>query len=212
MRATALVPANVSVWHEAQRRPTAACAPFFDRSGLSSGFGCLRRRQRGEIGAEIADVFIVDLLDDRLHLLVLARAAAEEHQLPLNELIRLARQRGNVLGLRNAVFAVTAGAEFGLFLAGGDDRRRGPERWRCRQPIARLSNARSRIDGASSAFPCSSSSFRARLAQLDISRYRRWISGSRSGMTNAVTHNKKLRPPVPEQPQPLDDSALTSCS
>ena len=76
--------------------------------------------ERGEIGAEIADILIVDLLDDRLHLLVLARAGAKENQLPLNELIGLAGERGNVLGLRNAAFAVTADAQFGLFLARGD--------------------------------------------------------------------------------------------
>ena len=62
----------------------------------------------------------VDLLDDRLHLFVLARTAAEENQLPLDELILLPRQRGDVLGLRDAIFAMTAGAQFGLFLAGGD--------------------------------------------------------------------------------------------
>jgi hypothetical protein len=77
-----------------------------------------RRRQRGEIGAEPADILVADVLRDRLHLVILARAAAEEHQLPLNELIHLPGQRWNVLGLRNAVFAMTAGADFGLLLYG----------------------------------------------------------------------------------------------
>ena len=108
------------MWHEAQRRPTAACAPFFDRSGLSSGLDAFGGVERGEIGAEVADVLVVELLDDRLHLLVLAGAGAEEHQLPLDELIGLRRERGNVLHLRNAVLAVTADAQFGLLLAGGD--------------------------------------------------------------------------------------------
>jgi len=66
------------------------------------------------------------LLDDRLHLLALARAAAEENQLPLDELILLTRQRGNVLGLRNTSFAVTGGAQFGLSLTAAMSRR-GPK-------------------------------------------------------------------------------------
>src|SRR6185312_9342085 len=80
----------------------------------------LWRRQRGKIGTEIANVLIGDLLDDRLHLLVLACAAAEENQLPLDELILLPRQRGDVFGLRDAVVTVTARAQFGLFLPGSD--------------------------------------------------------------------------------------------
>ena len=74
---------------------------------------------KSKIDAEAADIFIGDLLGDRLHQLVLARAAAEEHQLPLSELVGLAGQRGNVLGLRNAPVAVTAGADLGLFLDRG---------------------------------------------------------------------------------------------
>src|SRR5258707_3077722 len=70
--------------------------------------------------AEITNILVADLLDDRLHLIALARAAAEENQLPLNELIGLAGKRGNVFGLRNAGFAVTADAELGRFLARGD--------------------------------------------------------------------------------------------
>ena len=70
----------------------------------------LGRIERGEVGAEIADVLVADLLDDRLHQLVLARTAAEENQLPLDELIRLAGKGGYVVGLRNAVFAMAAAA------------------------------------------------------------------------------------------------------
>ena len=80
----------------------------------------LRRRQRREIGAEIADVLIAELFDDRLHLLVLARTGAEIDQLPLDELVELAGQRRHVLHLRDAVLAVAADAELCLFLAGRD--------------------------------------------------------------------------------------------
>src|SRR5258708_37197835 len=88
--------------------------------GIVVGCGRFGRRQRSQIGAEITNILIADLLDDRLHLFALARAGPEENQLPLNELIGLAGKRGNVLGLRNAAFAVTADAELGLFLARGD--------------------------------------------------------------------------------------------
>jgi hypothetical protein len=40
-----------------------------------------------------------------------------ENQLPLNELVGLAGERRNVLGLRNAAFAVAADADLGLFFA-----------------------------------------------------------------------------------------------
>jgi hypothetical protein len=106
MRATALVPAKLSV--------------FFRQVGIVVRLRSFRRRQRSKIGAEIADILVADLLDDRLHLLVLAGAGAKENQLPLNELIGLAGKRRNVLGLRNAGFAVTGGAELGFLLAGRD--------------------------------------------------------------------------------------------
>ena len=70
------------------RRPARPCSTDPDRRRASR----LRRRQRGEIGAEIADVLVVELLDDRLHLLVLAGAGAKEHQLPLDEQIGLRRR------------------------------------------------------------------------------------------------------------------------
>ena len=85
------------------------CA-FLRQIRIIVGLGILRRRERGKIGAEIADVLVVDLLDDRLHLFVLAGAGAEVNQLPLDKLVGLRRKRGNVLHLRNAVFAVTADA------------------------------------------------------------------------------------------------------
>src|SRR5438309_1362472 len=74
----------------------------------------------GVLSAEIADVVVVELLDDRLHLLVLAGAGAEVYQLPLDELIGLRCKRGNVLHLRNTVLAVAADAHLGLGLAGRD--------------------------------------------------------------------------------------------
>src|SRR3979490_2859560 len=46
-----------------------------------------RRRQRCEVSPEIADILVVDLFDDRLHLLVLAAAGTEVDELPLDELI-----------------------------------------------------------------------------------------------------------------------------
>ncbi len=100
--------------------PAATCAPFFDRFGFVVSLLGRRRRQRGEIGAEIADVFVAEPLDDRLHLLILARAGAEVDEPPLDELVELAGQRGHVLHLRDAVLAVAADAEFGLLLAGLD--------------------------------------------------------------------------------------------
>src|SRR5436305_737868 len=81
--------------------------------------------------AETADVLVGDLLGDRLHLVVLARAGAEKHQLPLQELIGLARERRNVLGLRDAVLAVTAGADGRLLLD------RGIVRGACRERTER---------------------------------------------------------------------------
>jgi hypothetical protein len=45
---------------------------------------------------------------------------SEEHELPLDVLVRLAGNRRNVLGLRDAVVAVAAGADFRLGLASGN--------------------------------------------------------------------------------------------
>ena len=50
------------------------------------------RFERGKIGAEIANVVIAELLGDWAHNLVLSRTAAKEHQLPLDERIRLPGQ------------------------------------------------------------------------------------------------------------------------
>src|SRR5581483_9848395 len=76
----------------------------------------LRRRQRSKISPEIADVLVVELLDDRLHLLVLASTGAEIDQLPLHELIKLPGERWDALHPRDAVLAMTADAELRLLL------------------------------------------------------------------------------------------------
>jgi hypothetical protein len=86
--------------------------------GFATAWGSFARAFAERRG--IADVIVADLFDDRLHLFVLACAAAKEHQLLLNVQIRLCCKRGNILGLRNAVFAVAGGTELGLFLAGGE--------------------------------------------------------------------------------------------
>src|SRR5579872_1278073 len=85
----------------------------------------LGRRQYGEIGPEIADVLVAETFHDGLHLLVLAAAGSKEYELPLEVLIRLARERWNILGLRDAVLAVTAGADRDLFRS--EERRVGKE-------------------------------------------------------------------------------------
>src|SRR5579871_1968633 len=95
--------------------------------GVIIRLGRLRRCERGEISAEIADIVIVELFDDGLHLLVLARSRAEEHQLPLDVPVRLPRERWNAFHLRDAVFAMTAGADLCLLL---DRLEVGGCRWR----------------------------------------------------------------------------------
>src|SRR5712664_206846 len=114
MRAVPFVPANVSVWHEAQLRPATIFAPSSARRFL----GLCRRswRQRGEIGTEIADVLVAELFANRLHHLIFPGAAAEENQLPLQEEIRLPRQRRGVFGLGYPSLTMTRRAERHLFL------------------------------------------------------------------------------------------------
>ena len=82
-----------------------------------------RRRQRGVVGAEVADIVVGQVLDDRLHDPGIAGAVAHEDQLVLGEDVRLAGQRRRVLGGRNPLGAVAGGA--GLGDGRRLDRRRG---------------------------------------------------------------------------------------
>lgn len=109
MRAVPFVPANVSVWHDAQLR----CHDFCLGLHLRGFLGLCRRswRQRGEIGTEIADVLIAELFGDRPHHLIFPGASTEEDQLPLQEDIWLPRQRRGNFDLGYAALTVTRRAE-----------------------------------------------------------------------------------------------------
>ena len=93
----------------------ARCQERGDPCRVDVGFAGERRwrRQRRVIGAEVADVLVRQVLDDRLHDSGLALAVAHEDQLVLGEDIGLGGQRRRILDGRYALGAVTGGASLG---------------------------------------------------------------------------------------------------
>ena len=75
-----------------------------------------RARQRSEVSAQISNVLIAELFDDRLHDLIFPGAAAEENQLPLHKGVRLPRRRRDVFGLGYTSLSMTRRAERRFFL------------------------------------------------------------------------------------------------